>query len=179
MHSPNKKATGQKVNRLTALTESTLLAEAVETGHVGKHVVDVVAVGRVHRSVPDARVRVLLVDTTLGLGLIVDRVETNDALEENMELGVARRIASDLEQGLEDVLDHLLKVLDSLGGLVDVVQTGHLDQPADVGREQLVVNHPGGELVPLVLGTAVDRDTVLGHLVLALLQIRDDLCGRW
>lgn len=159
------------------LTEATLLAEAVEGGHVGKHVVDVVTVGRVHGSVPDAGVRVLLVDAALSLGLIIDRVETNDSLEEDVEVGVAGRVLCDLEQRLEDVRDDLLKVLDRLGGLVDVVQTGYLDQPTNVGREQLVVDHPVGQLIPLILGTTVDRDTVLGHLVLALLQIRKDLLG--
>jgi hypothetical protein len=153
------------------------LAEAVEGGHVGKHVVDVVTVGRVHGGVPDTGVRVLLVDATLSLRLIIDRVETNDSLKEDVKVRVARGVLGDLEQGLEDVLDDLLKVLDRLGGLVDVVQTRDLDQPTDVRREQLVVDHPVGQLVPLVLGTTIDRDTVLGHLVLALLQIRDDFSG--
>lgn len=159
------------------LTEATLLTEAVERGHVGKHVIDVVTVRRVHGSVPNAGVRVLLVDATLGLGFVIDRVETNDSLKEDVKVGVAGRVLCDLEQRLEDVRDDLLEVLDRLGSLVDVVQTGDLDQPTNVGRKQLVVDHPVGQLIPLILGTTVDRDTVLGHLVLALLQIREDLLG--
>lgn len=57
---------------------------------------------------------------------------------------MARRIPGDLEQGLEDIMDHIFKVLDSLGSFVNVVESWNLDQPADVVGEELVFDHPVG-----------------------------------
>ena len=47
----------------------------------------------------------------------------------------------------------------------------HLDQPAVVRTVQLVVDHPRRQLVPLLAVAAVDRDAVLGVLVLRLGEV--------
>lgn len=52
-----------------------------------------------------------------------------------------------------------------------------MDQPADIMREQLVVNDPSCKLIPLIDCSAVNRDTPFGHLVLARLEIRNDFLG--
>nr|GFD54503.1 hypothetical protein [Tanacetum cinerariifolium] len=88
---------------------------------------------------------------------------------------MALRVFGDLEQGLEEVADHLLKVMHKPGSLVHVEETGNLDEPSDVGREQLVVDDPCGKLVPFVEITTVDGNAPLNELVLAGLQIGDDL----
>ena len=45
---------------------------------------------------------------------------------------MAVRILGDLEERLEQVGQDLLEVLHAVVGTVDVVQTGNLDQPADI-----------------------------------------------
>jgi hypothetical protein len=55
------------------------------------------------RRVPVLRDGELAVKPALGLGLIVDRVEADDALEEDVELGMGRRVGGDFVQGLKDV----------------------------------------------------------------------------
>jgi hypothetical protein len=46
-----------------------------------------------------------------------------------------------------------------------------LNDPTIVRREQIVVHDPLGQLVPLTGLTTVNRHTVLGHLILALLHL--------
>ena len=68
--------------------EATLLAENVKRGHVGEQVIDPVAVRRVLQGVPLLGQRELAVDAAFRLTLIVYRVETNDALQEDVQLRV-------------------------------------------------------------------------------------------
>lgn len=95
-------------------------------------------------------------------------------------------------------LDDLLEVVDATGLLENVVEPRDLNKPAHVVGEELILDDPLGKLVPFVLvadevqrigsaivqkarrngaqdSPAVDTDAILDHLVLALLQIRDDL----
>lgn len=91
----------------------------------------------------------------------------------------------------------VLKRCDRAILLVHVVQARDLDQPAHVVRVELVVDDPLCELVPLVALPAVDANAPFAvltrmaqtnaqgqlsmgtHLILALLQIGHDLCGRY
>jgi hypothetical protein len=41
-------------------------------------------------------------------------------------------------------------ILDSARSLVHLVQSWYLNQPSNIVREQLVIDHPFGELVPLL-----------------------------
>lgn len=50
-------------------------------------------------------------------------------------------------------------------------EPGHLHEPADVVGVDAVADGPAGQLVPLIPGAAVDRETQLRVLVLALLQV--------
>jgi hypothetical protein len=52
-----------------------------------------------------------------------------------------------------------------------------LDQPADVVGEELVINHPSSKFVPFIYSPAIDGYPPFGHLILAGLEIRDDLLG--
>ena len=54
-------------------------------------------------------------------------------------------------------------------------QGRHLDEPPVVGRVELVVDDPRGEVVPLAVVPAVDRDAELGVLVLGLLEVVEEL----
>lgn len=42
-------------------------------------------------------------------------------------------------------------------------------------RDQFVINNPSSELVPFIDGSAVDRDPPFNKLILARLQVGDDL----
>jgi hypothetical protein len=55
------------------------------------------------REVPKARVRELLVDPPLNLGLIVNGIEADHALEEDMKLRVCLRVLRHFKEGAEDV----------------------------------------------------------------------------
>jgi hypothetical protein len=92
-----------------------------------------------------------------------------------VQLGVRGGVLRDLEEGLEDVLDDILEVVDQAAGFEHLVQARHLNEPADVVRDELVVHDPLGELVPLVGLAAVDGHTPLRVLVLGLLEVGDEL----
>lgn len=92
-----------------------------------------------------------------------------------MELWVARRVLGNLEEWLEEIHNDLLEIVHQSTRFVDIKQTRDLNKPADVVREQLVVDNPGCKFVPLVNGSAVNGNSPLNHLVFARFQIRDDL----
>lgn len=127
--------------------------------------------------VPDLRYWELSVQSALRFALVINAIEANDSLEEDMKLFMAGRIFRNFEEGLKDVLDDLLKVVHQASRLVDIEQSGDLDEPPDVVREQLVVDNPCCEFIPLVECSSVNRDSPFNHLVLARLEIRDDFFG--
>ena len=51
--------------------------------------------------IPQLRIRILLVDPPLRLGLIVDGIEADDALQEYMQLRVRRRVLRNFEKRQE------------------------------------------------------------------------------
>ena len=59
--------------------------------------------------------------------------------------------------------------------VVHAVEARDLDEPPVVGRVELVVDDPRGEVVPLAVVPAVDRDAELGVLVLGLLEVVEEL----
>ena len=85
------------------------------------------------------------------------------------------RVDRHLEEWQEDVLEHLLEGGEGAELGIQVEQARDLDEPPVVGRVELVVDDPRGELVPLVPAAAVDRDAVLGVLVLGLLEVVEEL----
>ena len=62
-----------------------------------------VVVRRAVLKVPETRHWEFAVDPTFRLALIIHEVKTYNALQEDMQLGMARRILSDFEKGFEDV----------------------------------------------------------------------------
>ncbi len=60
-----------------------------------------------------------------------------------MQLWVRRRIPRDFVKGLKKVGKDFGKVLDLATFAVDVVEAWDLDEPSDVGGEELVVHDPG------------------------------------
>lgn len=54
---------------------------------------------------------------------------------------------------------------------MDLLDTGHLNHPFKVWREDSVLDKPAGQLVPLVGVAAIDRQTRLGVLVLGILKV--------
>ena len=71
--------------------------------------------------------------------------------------------------------DDILKVADQSATLVNIIESRNLNQPAHVGRKELVLHDPFSELIPLGFRATIDRNTIFGHLVFGRLQIRDDL----
>ena len=49
--------------------------------------------------------RELAVDPSLGFRLVVNRIETDDSLEENVQFRMRSRVGGNLEERLEDVCD--------------------------------------------------------------------------
>lgn len=91
--------------------ESSALAPIVERGNIGKHEVDPIAVRRILLGVPFAGNRVLAVEPTLRLALVIDTIESDHSLEEDMQLGVTGWVFGHFEQWLEYVRDDLFEVL--------------------------------------------------------------------
>ena len=44
-------------------------------------------------------------------------------------------------------------------------------------REELIIDHPCGQLIPLVQGSAINGNPPFHHLILARLEISDDFFG--
>lgn len=55
--------------------------------------------------------------------------------------------------------------------LPHLLDPGHLDNPAHVGRVDLMLDEPLGQILPLVRGAAIDGEAGLSILVFALLQL--------
>ena len=85
-----------------------------------------------------------------------------------------RRVLRGFKKGLEDIGNDLLEGVHCARVFVHVIKARDLDEPADVGRVQFVVDHPSGESIPLIQAAAVDTDPPFDHLILAAFQIRDD-----
>lgn len=84
---------------------------------------------------------------------------------------MTRRILGHFKQRLEDIGNDLFIVLHHAACFVDIIETRHLNEPANIRREQLVVHHPSRKLVPFLKGTTVDRDSPFHHLVFARFQV--------
>mmetsp|Transcript_21054 Transcript_21054/g.50002 ORF Transcript_21054/g.50002 Transcript_21054/m.50002 type:complete len:310 (+) Transcript_21054:1428-2357(+) len=126
--------------------------------------------------VPRVRVGRVDPDFLLAKTLVVDRVKRNHLLEEERNLGMGFGVASRLEERLEDIGHHRREVVHILDRLaMDVIQPRDLDHPSVVVAVEFVVVDPRGQLLPLVLVAAVDRDPELCHLVLVLFVVRKQL----
>jgi hypothetical protein len=112
--------------------ETALLSPDVQRRYVCEEVVHPVAVRRILFVRPFMWEGELLKDTPLYFALIVDTVESDDPLKEDVELWVAARVFSHLKQRLEDVDDNLLEVVHEASGLVYIIQTRDLNEPAHV-----------------------------------------------
>ncbi len=75
----------------------------------------------------------------------------------------------------ENFIQTCLEIVHGTLGFVDIVETRHLNDPANVWRVDLEVECPGGEVVPLLRRSTVNGETRLGVLVFRLLQVREDL----
>lgn len=91
--------------------ESSALPPIVERRNIGKHEVDPIAVRRVLLGVPFAGNRILAVEPTFRLALVIDTIKSNHALQEDVKLGVAGGVLGHFEQWLEHVGDDLFEVL--------------------------------------------------------------------
>lgn len=95
-----------KMIRITSFTtmrsqdkciETTLLPPVIEGGDVGEHKIDPMAIRRVLFGIPIFGNRILPVEPPFCFAFIIDAVKSDNPLEENMKLGVAARILSNLK----------------------------------------------------------------------------------
>ena len=70
------------------------------------------------------------VQARFDLALVVDTVEAHNALEKDVEFGVAVGIFGDLVERLENIDYDLLERLHLPSGFVHAVQSRHLDEPS-------------------------------------------------
>ena len=159
------------ISSLTAMgsqqkcVEATLLSENIQGCHVGKQIVDPVTVRRILLRVPNIWHREFSIKPSFCLALVIDTIESNDSLQKDVELWMARWIFRYFEQRLKEVYDDLLKIIHQSSGFVDIEEPRNLYQPSDVVGEKLVVNNPSGKFVPFINTPSVDGDTPLNHLV--------------
>mmetsp|Transcript_20800 Transcript_20800/g.79762 ORF Transcript_20800/g.79762 Transcript_20800/m.79762 type:complete len:223 (-) Transcript_20800:907-1575(-) len=157
--------------------EALCLTEGIEPAQVAVHVVHLVREGRVLTGRPVGRARDALLNEPLRLALVVNTVKGDDVLQELCQLGVGVGPQCRLEERRKDVVDEVVEAVHSLRAclLVDGEEARRLDHPAHVGREELVVQEPAGQLVPLARRAAVDAYAVLCQLVLESLELVEDL----
>ena len=187
-------------------TEAPFPSETVQGRHVGKYIVQIVRVRWIQLAKPilwkgkpnclelaDAEqfVCLLFVNSALRLGLVIDAIKANDSLQKYVQLGVTGGILCNTEKGLKDVFrlvreckneptlltaDKLFKAGNNILLSIYAVKPGNLYEPAHIIRKQLIVANPCGKLRPFIRRSPINRNAVLGHLVLAGLQVRKYLC---
>ena len=82
----------------------------VECSDVGVHVIQIVRVGRVVSIAPLVRGgNIRVKHRVLRLGLIINRVETNDILEETVKIRMRGGGDGDLEQWSEEIVKNILE----------------------------------------------------------------------
>lgn len=156
--------------------QTALSAQVVQHNHVRVHVIEIVQVRRVLLLVPLLRQNADLLDQRrFVLRFVVHAVEAGHVGEELVQVLVLARVHGRLEQRLEDVPNDLGEIADQLVVLEHVVQTRHLNQPSHVVRVDVVGDRPVRQRVPFLAVLAVDRQSRLGVLVLALVQIAEHL----
>lgn len=133
--------------------------------------------------------RVTVLNPIFGLGfevcdgeilierLVVDSVEADNLEEGLVEVRVYGGVDSDVEEWAENVINHLLKVVDKALLLVYGVEPGYLDHPAHVRAVELVAHEPLAQSMPFFHLFAVDRDAPLTPHVLLRFQSGHQLFG--
>ena len=113
--------------------EATLRSQLVEDSEVGEGVVEIVGIRRVLMPAPLVRCWYVTVKhCILWLRLVIHRVKPTDILEELVEVRMGAGVDGDLEQRLEETLDDVLEVINTVVDPVDVVQARNLDQPPEM-----------------------------------------------
>lgn len=146
----------------------------VQRCNVCEKMVDPVTVWGVLCSTPLSRNRELLENSSLNFALIVNAIESYDPLQEDMKLWMTARIFGNFKERLKHILNNLLKAVHQARRLVHVKQSRDLNEPPDIWREQLVVDYPCSQLVPLIDISAIDGNPPLYKLILTRLEIGDD-----
>mmetsp|Transcript_110443 Transcript_110443/g.235937 ORF Transcript_110443/g.235937 Transcript_110443/m.235937 type:complete len:227 (+) Transcript_110443:1021-1701(+) len=169
------------VRSVIELVQAERCPQPIQHNQVALQVEVVILVGRVRLDIPRLR-RALArgkgaVARLVALGLIVHRVEARDAGEELGNLRVCCRVQCGREDRLENVLEHLLEVVELPRRAVDVVESWHLNHPTVGVGHQIVVKHPPREFLPFAAAPAIDAQTPLGVLILGFLEVVEKLAG--
>jgi hypothetical protein len=114
--------------------ESSEFSQVVESSNVGVEVVVPVAVWWVFSVSPVVRCCVVI---NRGLewfitAFVINGIESAGLEEESVQFGVLGRIKSDVNEWLEDILEHFTEVVDHASVLVCGVQSWDLDEPSVV-----------------------------------------------
>jgi hypothetical protein len=83
---------------------SSILSPIVQLRHIRIHVIEVIAVWWIQCDVPVLWFGILTERSSLGLALVVNRIESNNTLKKDVELWVSRWISGDFKQWLKDIL---------------------------------------------------------------------------
>ena len=92
--------------------------------------------------------------SVVRLWLIFD---SHHILQEPVECGVESWVIGNLEQGLEQVGENVPIILHALVGLVNIKQSGDLDQSPHVVWVNIVLDGPLCQLVPFIYGKNIDH----------------------
>jgi len=147
--------------------EPSSLPPLIQRSHVCEEMVDPVSVWRVLFGVPLLRRWIPSIQANFGFAFIINAIKAHDALQENMELFMLRRVLGDFVKRLEYVDKNVLIRVHLTVCFVQTVEPWNLYEPAYVVRYQLVINNPGSKLVPLADGSAIDGNTPFNELIFA------------
>ena len=101
--------------------ETTSLAPHIQRCHIGEEMVDPIRIRRVLLRIPLLWCRELSVQPRFNLAFVINTIEANNALQENVELGINGWILGHLVERLEDIYDDALKVVHLTGRLIHAV----------------------------------------------------------
>mmetsp|Transcript_34801 Transcript_34801/g.75874 ORF Transcript_34801/g.75874 Transcript_34801/m.75874 type:complete len:250 (+) Transcript_34801:573-1322(+) len=157
--------------------QTSMPPQSVERSDVGIHVVHPVRIRWIRLVVPLVSLRVLLESALRALGLVVHRVEADNLLQHEKDIGMPCRIHRRLEERTKDVVYEHPEVADCADLAEDRVESRDLNQPSDLLTLDVILSEPEGELGPLVGLSAVDRYAPLRlDVVRLLVRSHDVLC---
>mmetsp|Transcript_4890 Transcript_4890/g.9789 ORF Transcript_4890/g.9789 Transcript_4890/m.9789 type:complete len:277 (+) Transcript_4890:1815-2645(+) len=109
-----------------------------------------------------------------GNALVIHGVKPDQLLQQEEDVLVRCRIPDGFKQGLEDIPQQIAEILDDAHLLVHVVETGDLDQPADLFSCHFVFMEPATQLCPLVFFPSVNGDPHFRELIFLIFKIIQD-----
>ena len=107
----------------------------------------------------------------IELTFIVHTIKRDDLFQKRSKFRIGSWIDGYLEQGSENIIDHLSKIMNHVCFFPHLIETRNLNHPSNVVRGKIVIVVPLPEFVKFVRTSSVDRNSRFGVRVLVRFEI--------